>query len=86
MNEKMRWLRKIHAYDFALVELQLYLDTHPDDMDALKARKMYTARRKQMVTEYETRFGKYIVTADDVGNDYWDWVKDPWPWDYVKAE
>ena len=39
MNEKRQMLRRIYSYDFTILELGLYLDTHSDDMRALKTRQ-----------------------------------------------
>ena len=36
MTEKQSLMKKIATYDFAIVELNLYLDTHPNDIEAHK--------------------------------------------------
>ncbi len=82
MGDKTMMRRKIHALDFGLIEMNLYLDTHPCDARALKTAQVYYQKRKDCVAEYERRFGPYVVTANDsIGNDYWTWVKGPWPWE-----
>ena len=35
MNERTMLLRKLDAYAFAAYDWNLYLDTHPDDKDAI---------------------------------------------------
>ena len=40
-GEKSRMLRRIDAVDFAIHEMVLYLDTHPNDARALKAWEQY---------------------------------------------
>lgn len=81
MNDKCKMLRRIYAFDFAIVELNLYLDSHPDDIKALKTLEQYRAKRADLVREYEACFGPYIVTSDDVRGDRWSWIDSPWPWD-----
>lgn len=82
MNEKMIIKRKIHALDFAIKETELFLDTHPRDQKALHMLYEYRRRRKEEIEKFEKRFGKYIVTTDDVqGHDCWEWIDCPWPWE-----
>lgn len=74
--------RKIHELDFAIHELSLYLDTHPQCSRAMGLLCEYRKIRKELIASYESQFGKYIVTTDDVpANGCWEWLKSPWPWD-----
>lgn len=83
-NNKCMLRRRITAYDFAMYELVEYLDTHPNDIRALRLREDYQAKRADCVREYEAQFGPYIVTANDVTGDRWSWIDNPWPWEYGK--
>lgn len=86
MDNQCRMRRMIDAKEFALVELGLFLDTHPNDTNALKMRSQVQKQVEDLMCEYEKQFGPMIVTQNDVkGNcDCWCWVNNPWPWDYVK--
>ena len=66
MNQKKQLLRRIHSYDFTILELGIYLDTHPDDMRALKARQQAQEKRALLVQEYEAQYGPYVLTSEDV--------------------
>ncbi|MEH7495492.1 spore coat protein CotJB, partial [Neobacillus niacini] len=44
--EYYQMLEQLQAVDFVLVELQLYLDTHPDDLEAIKQFNHYARERK----------------------------------------
>lgn len=81
---KNAMLRKIHAYDFAILEFGMYLDTHPWDSRALSKRQALQAERKELIREYERRFGPYIVRSTQVKGNRWSWIDDPWPWEYNK--
>jgi len=82
MNEKMMIKKRIHAYDFAIHETELFLDTHPRDPKALHMLREYRRRRQDEVAKYETRFGQYIVTSNDVPADNcWEWVDSPCTWE-----
>jgi spore coat protein JB len=83
LNNQAEWRRTISAYDFALHEMVLYLDTHPDDTVALRQRDDYLQKRSDIVAQYEQYFGRYIEQPNDVyGTQGWEWVDNPWPWDY----
>lgn len=78
--------KSIAAYDFALIEMNLYLDTHPDDGGAMELLNAYRRKREELVDAYESRYGTYVVTPSDVQGERWSWVDDPWPWDFVGKE
>ncbi len=83
MNEKAVLRRKIFETDFALYELVLFLDSHPENKKAMELMARYRKMREELVGDYEKRFGKYIVTLSDVPDDaeHWQWIEGPWPWD-----
>lgn len=83
MSEKTALMNAIKKYDFALYELNLYLDTHPKCMNALAYFKKYQDLRRKAAEEYTQKFGP--VTADQTNTENgWSWVNDPWPWQYQK--
>lgn len=84
MNEKCRLLEMLSAAEFAAWEMQLYLDTHPCDRQAIAAGKEYAERAAALRCEYEKRFGSLTARFND--DDTWKWICDPWPWDYAKGE
>lgn len=65
---------------FAVTEANLYLDTHPEDEEALK---FFLAMKKQYMNarrEYSDKFGP--VSLEDVNEENgWAWAKAPWPWE-----
>ena len=72
-------LRAIQMYDFYLYELNLYLDTHPNDNQALALFKKYTALKNSAYKTYIDKYGP--ITADQSSGDYFNWVDGPWPWE-----
>ncbi len=82
MNEKAKLKHKIYALDFALYELVLFLDSHPKSRRAMELMADYKRKRAELIEEYEAKFGKYILTINDVPvSDSWKWIEGPWPWD-----
>ena len=82
MNSKCQLKRKIHALDFAIHELVLFLDTHPKNRKAMELLKEYRMKRKECIALFEEKYGPYIVTpADAPANACWEWLESPWPWE-----
>ncbi len=74
-------LRKLTALDFYLVDLQLYLNTHPTDRDALAKFNAIAAEANALRQEYENMFGP--LTSFRSASKYpWQWINNPWPWQY----
>jgi spore coat protein JB len=74
-------LNKISEYQFACIELNLYLDNNPNDQCALQQYNMYFERLQRAKYEYEQNYGP-LTNFGNVPDDYpWDWVDNPWPWD-----
>ena len=46
-------LRKVYEASFAVDDVILYLDTHPDDQDALNYYQYVSELRKQAMDDYE---------------------------------
>ena len=84
MDNRDTLLQRIRAYDFAIVEMNLFLDTHPTDEQALCLFHMYQEKREQLISAYEASFGPYINTVNDVKGDTFTWISDPWPWEFSK--
>ncbi len=82
MNSKENLKKKIHALDFAIHELVLYLDTHPTSKKAMELLKEYRNKRKECIALFEEKYGPYIVTPADVPiSACWQWLESPWPWE-----
>ncbi len=73
-------MRAIQMYDFYLDELNLYLDTHPNDRQALAMFKKYNELRTAAYEAYVKKYGP--VTVDQSSTDsHFNWVDSPWPWE-----
>lgn len=77
-------LHRLQVCDFILVELNEYLDTHPDDQEALKSFEKHKNMREETAKNYTEHFGP--ITAKDSANmTRWAWIEEPWPWE-MKAQ
>ena len=73
-------LRRIQELDFVLVELTLYLDTHPEDMQAIEQFNRTAGQRQQLACEFEQRYGPLLQFGLSLSRYPWDWAQSPWPW------
>ena len=73
-------LQRVRETEFALVDIGLYLDTHPRDEKAMDYYNKYQQINKELRREYENNFGPLTSNGVDT-NDGWTWVRDPWPWE-----
>ena len=74
-------IKEIQIASFAVVETNLYLDTHPYDEIALDALEKYSEMRKAAIRDYEALYGPifpFNVSGDD---NCYKWVKEPFPWE-----
>ena len=73
-------LVELMALDFAIKELNLYLDTHADDQEVLQLYWSYIKLAKEGREKYEKMYGP-LMSTDLTPEDGYAWLKDPWPWD-----
>lgn len=73
-------LEQIQAADFVLVELTLYLDTHPQDAQALQQFNQYAEYSSQLKAIFEPRYGPLLQYGNSPAHTTWDWGCGPWPW------
>jgi spore coat protein JB len=74
-------LQKINEVSFAVVELNLFLDTHPEDSNALEYFNECSRHRQKLLREYARMYGPLIVDdANENPGSYWNWIQMPWPW------
>ena len=79
-------LTELMAIDFVADELELYLDTHPDDSEAFCMYQGFLELGKEARERYVKQYGP-IQQSDMLGMECYSWLSDPWPWEYQpKAE
>lgn len=73
-------LVELMALDFAVKELNLYLDTHANDQEVLQLYWSYLKLAKEGREKYEKMYGP-LQSTNLTPEDGYAWLKDPWPWD-----
>ena len=74
-------LGEIMGLSMAVMDLHLYLDTHPHDREVTRIFGHYCTLLETSKRHYVAKFGPLTV-ADAVQDGHYAWLQDPWPWDY----
>lgn len=78
--EACRLREELMSLYFVMVELELYLDGHPNNTEALKRYRCTADEFKEVTARYEAVFGPILARNNDCENE-WQWVTTPWPWE-----
>lgn len=73
-------LMQINQSDFAAVDTNLYLDTHPCDTAAIQYHQQMADQTKKLRRTYEAAYGP-LIASENTGTAYWSWITGPWPWE-----
>ncbi|MCM1387612.1 MAG: spore coat protein CotJB [Bacillus sp. (in: Bacteria)] len=80
--EREKLLHQIDLMGFVIVEMNLYLDTHPDDVEAVEYLKHYTHMKNQAMREYAAKYEPLTVCmANSSPVKEWIWATLPMPWE-----
>ena len=77
-NTREEMLEQIKCYNFAVIELALYLDTHPDDEKALCLHNKYAKELRMLEDKYQKVYGPLSIKFPC---NKWRWLEEPWPWE-----
>lgn len=77
-SQQEEMLNKIKSLNFAVIELALFLDTHPTDNQALSLYRRYTNELKVLKDDYQKVYGPldFYFPCNQ-----WRWLDSPWPWE-----
>ena len=77
VRNRKELIDQIRALDFSIIELALYLDTHPGDQKALCMHRDYTKQVKDLKDRYQKIYGPLTIYYPC---NKWRWIEEPWPW------
>ncbi len=79
---KTALLHEISKVDFAVVEMTLYLDTHPHEREAIAYLNHYVKLKNQLEKEYSYKYEPMSVSlAGESDDNKWLWALAPMPWE-----
>lgn len=73
---------QLQVLAFAIQELALYLDTHPEDAEALELYREY----QKLYAHHKERYSqncKPMTHMVPVDHRKYTWLDEPWPWEYA---
>ncbi|KKO52908.1 spore coat protein CotJB [Paenibacillus sp. DMB20] len=73
-------LEQLQAIDFVLVELNLYLNTHPDDLKSIEQYNKLAQERMMLAKQFEELYGPLMNFGHAFSRHPFEWPKTPWPW------
>ncbi|MCD7980991.1 MAG: spore coat protein CotJB [Clostridiales bacterium] len=79
-NEKRSLFQAVNRFGFALSDITLFLDTHPEDPDALDYYHQMNHMYKKISAEYESKYGPLTQFCGEDEN-VWKWAVQKWPWE-----
>lgn len=82
MTDRQAMLNRLSGAQFACYEMRLFLDTHPNDREAIAEACERCGRARELAEEYQEKYGDLTPSTDGYR---WNWVDDPWPWEYRKG-
>ncbi|SHK50761.1 spore coat protein CotJB [Paramaledivibacter caminithermalis] len=77
-------MRKIQEVEFKALDLNLYLDTHPKNMEALMEYNRCVYELEQLKKIYEMKYGPLLNFGFSPSQYPWRWINDPWPWEQIE--
>ncbi len=77
-QSKQSLLHEIMSLNFAVNDLVLYLDTHPQDTRAINKHNEYSEKVIELTEKYQRLYGPLTVNFT---SETWDWIDEPWPWE-----
>ena len=81
INEQAEILTNLDMLEFATLELNLYLDLHPNDKQAIDLFNNYMQQQNHLLKQYENKYGPIILNSNALNTYPWAWNNRPWPWE-----
>lgn len=81
MNEQAEMLTYIDSLGFAMIDLNLYLDLHPNDKEMIDLYNQYRVQKADILRQYEDKYGPIVTTSNALNQTPWAWINKPWPWE-----
>ncbi|MDD2972047.1 MAG: spore coat protein CotJB [Lachnospiraceae bacterium] len=79
-SDQQRLLHEIGMIDFVIVEMTEYLDTHPEDKEAIDYVSYYIRLKNKMMMDYAEKYEPLTVATANATQKTWNWVLQEPPW------
>lgn len=78
-DNKDNLLLNLYETNFAIIDLNLYLDLYPNNNEMYEIYKKYVKEFDNLKKLYEEKYGPLENSCVDF--DSYKWIDNPWPWD-----
>ena len=79
-HSRERLLRNVQEESFAVDEVRLYLDTHPESKQAQAYFDKHNDARRKAIDLYECEYGPLLSDNIEATKTGWTWIDPPMPW------
>ena len=79
-NEQEEMFLRMSEAEFAAHDLNLYLDLHPNDGNALDLFNKYRKEANRLMMEYEEKYGPILISSDSLNTSPFLWQTLIFPW------
>ncbi len=79
-NNKETLLKKLSILDFIAVDLALFLDTHPNDKEAIEKYNSIIEEADSLRYDFEEMYGPLCSFRSMSPECNFKWIDCPWPW------
>ena len=86
VKDKKLLMEQIAQCEFICIDINLYLDTHPDDENALADYNCYAEQLEALKAMYVEHYGPLANFGNSVSYGSWKWTSNPWPFGNCKKE
>lgn len=80
-HDRVALLQRLQEVEFAALELNLYLDTHPLDQNALMQYNQLASQLQMLKQQYEMAYGPLLNFGFSPSQFPFKWLEGPWPWE-----
>ena len=80
-SEQERMMLEIQKLNFAMKDINLYLDVHPEDKCMIQLFNQYREEVNQLSAEYQRYFGPFQLSSPELNRVPWLWSNMKWPWE-----
>jgi spore coat protein JB len=80
-NEKEQYLLDLNQVQFAMHDINLYLDNFPNDRSMINEFNKNRGLYNDILKNYESKFGPLEICSDSLNKNPWQWNNEPWPWE-----
>ncbi len=79
-NDRAEALKEVMAADFTVLDLNLYLDTHPRDLKGIELFNTSVQSARILRKTYEEKYGPLTAASINKSCNF-EWIDSPWPWE-----